>query len=134
MKHCARDTVLPNGGGRDGNRPIFVKKDTLIVYSPHVMHQRKDLWGADAHEFRPERWYGARHHWEFLPINGGPRICLGQKNAMIEAAYVKTRLLQTFHTLEPRGSGPMRGEFDFVNRVKARCIGCVCWVMSRGKS
>lgn len=27
------------------------------------MHRRIDIWGADADEFRPERWVGARHAW-----------------------------------------------------------------------
>ena len=51
MKHCARDTVLPKGGGCDGNSPIFAKKGILIVNSPHVMHRRKDLGGRTLTSF-----------------------------------------------------------------------------------
>jgi len=48
------------------------------------MHRRKDYFGEDAEDFRPERWLddpetgkkGLRPGWEFLPFNGGPRICL----------------------------------------------------------
>ncbi|EUC49786.1 hypothetical protein COCMIDRAFT_32802 [Bipolaris oryzae ATCC 44560] len=54
---CAvRDTVLPTGGGQDGNMPIFVPKGTEVNFSTHVLHRRKDLWGDDADEFVPERW------------------------------------------------------------------------------
>ena len=48
------------------------------------MHRRTDLFGEDAAEFRPERWLdegekkGLRVGWEFLPFNGGPRICIGR--------------------------------------------------------
>jgi hypothetical protein len=44
------------------------------------MHRRKDLYGDDAEEFIPERWEHLRPTWEYLPFNGGPRICLGRKS------------------------------------------------------
>jgi cytochrome P450 len=43
------------------------------------MHRRKDIYGEDANEFRPERWETLRPGWEFLPFNGGPRICIGRE-------------------------------------------------------
>lgn len=60
------------------------------------MHHRKDIWGEDVEEFRPERWEGKKVGWEYLPFNGGPRICLGQQFALTEAGYVVVRLLQRF--------------------------------------
>jgi cytochrome P450 len=74
-----KDTTLPVGGGPDGKSKVFVKKNQIIVYSVWVMHRRKDLYGEDAEEFRPERWETLRPGWEYLPFNGGPRICLGRK-------------------------------------------------------
>ena len=43
------------------------------------MHRRKDYYGEDADEFKPERWEKLRPGWEYLPFNGGPRICLGRE-------------------------------------------------------
>lgn len=63
------------------------------------MHHRKDIWGEDAEEFKPERWEGKKVGWEYLPFNGGPRICLGQQFALTEAGYVTTRLIQKFDRL-----------------------------------
>ena len=60
------------------------------------MHRRKDLYGPDAEEYHPERWENMRPGWEFLPFNGGPRICLGQQLALAEAGYVTVRLMQQF--------------------------------------
>lgn len=77
-RRATKDTTLPRGGGPDGNSPIFVRKDQQVDYSVHVMHHRKDLWGEDADEFKPERWIGRKVGWEYLPFNGGPRICLGR--------------------------------------------------------
>ena len=58
------------------------------------MHRRKDLWGEDADKFRPERWESRRPGWDYLPFNGGPRICIGQQFALTELSYVIIRLLQ----------------------------------------
>lgn len=74
-----RNTVLPRGGGADGLSPVFIPKGQRVDYTCYAMHRRKDLYGEDADAFRPERWgEGAGRGWEFLPFNGGPRICLGR--------------------------------------------------------
>lgn len=78
------DTVLPVGGGEDEKSPIFVPKGHFVIWNMWVMHRRKDLFGEDAEEFKPERWLdrdgktGLRTGWEYLPFHGGPRICLGR--------------------------------------------------------
>jgi len=97
-----KDTVLPVGGGPDGKSPIFVSKGTIVAYWTYSMHRRRDLFGEDAEEFRPERWEKLRPGWEYLPFNGGPRICLGQSYALLEAGYVTARLLQEFKGVESR--------------------------------
>ncbi|KAL8299604.1 hypothetical protein RB593_009470 [Gaeumannomyces tritici] len=95
------DVTLPLGGGPDGRSPLHVKKGQNVAYSAYVLHRREDLWGADAHEFRPERWEHRRHGgWEYLPFNGGPRICIGQQLALTEAGYTLVRLLQCFRRFE----------------------------------
>lgn len=60
------------------------------------MHRRKDYYGEDADEFRPERWATMRQNWHYLPFNGGPRICLGQQYALTEAGYTVARFVQQF--------------------------------------
>ena len=89
-------TVLPRGGGLDGKSPVFIPPQTDVTYSPHVMQRREDLWGKDANEFRPDRFVGRKSGWEYLPFNGGPRICIGQQFALTEASYVIVRLLQRY--------------------------------------
>lgn len=73
------DTVLPRGGGPDGQAPLFVEKGSIVTWAVYALHRREDLYGADADEFRPERWETLRPGWEYLPFNGGPRICVGRK-------------------------------------------------------
>ncbi|KAI0118045.1 putative cytochrome P450 alkane hydroxylase [Hypoxylon sp. NC0597] len=95
-----KDTVLPVGGGPDGKSPLFVAKHHVVTYSTFVMHRRKEFFGEDAEEFRPERWENLRPGWEFLPFNGGPRICPGQKFALTESSYTIARLLHAFSGIE----------------------------------
>jgi cytochrome P450 len=73
-----KDTSLPLGGGSDGRSPIFVRKGRIVIYQIYATHRRPDLWGSDADDFKPERWESARPGFEYLPFNGGPRICLGK--------------------------------------------------------
>lgn len=104
---CAeRDNVLPVGGGPDGRAPLFVAAGTNVGYSLWSMHRRKDFYGEDADEFKPERWEHLRPGWEYLPFNGGPRICLGQQFALLEASYATVRLMQRFPTCEARDARP----------------------------
>lgn len=97
-----RDTTLPTGGGPDGTLPVFVPKGTEVNFSTHVLHRRKDLWGEDADEFVPERWEKKRPGttWQYIPFNGGPRICIGQQFALTEAGYVLVRMMQRYDLIE----------------------------------
>jgi cytochrome P450 len=99
-RRAARNTTLPRGGGPDGTSPIYIRAGEDVGYNVHIMHRRKDIWGDDADQFRPERWIGRRPGWEYLPFNGGPRICLGQQFALTEAGYVVVRMLQRFDKVE----------------------------------
>lgn len=112
-RRATRDTTLPRGGGADGQSPIYIRKGEEVIYSVNVMHRRKDIWGEDADEFRPGRWEEAgRRGWEYLPFNGGPRICLGQQFALTEAGYVLVRMVQRFAAVENLdGEGTVRHKY-----------------------
>ena len=55
-RSASQDTVLPRGGGPDGQSPLFVPKGTDCRWNSYSLHRRKDIYGDDAEEFRPERW------------------------------------------------------------------------------
>ncbi|KAL8900648.1 MAG: hypothetical protein Q9207_005594 [Kuettlingeria erythrocarpa] len=100
------DTVLPLGGGQDGKSPLFIPAGTTVGWHLYTIQRRRDLYGDDADEFKPERWETLRPNWEYLPFNGGPRICLGQQFALTEASYTTIRLMQEFKAIESRDPKP----------------------------
>ncbi|KAI9811427.1 MAG: hypothetical protein M1827_005410 [Pycnora praestabilis] len=105
---AVQDTILPLGGGADGKSPVYLPKDSIVTWSTYTMHRRTDYYGDDAEEFKPERWETLRVGWEYLPFNGGPRICIGQQFALTEASYVTIRLMQEFSKVESRDDEPWR--------------------------
>jgi cytochrome P450 len=92
------DTLLPRGGGEDGTSPLLIKKDTTIVSNIYALHHRQDIYGADANEYKPERWLqrNPRSAWSEQAFSGGPRTCLGQQLALTEAGYLLYQLARRF--------------------------------------
>ena len=92
-RQAETDTVLPVGGGDDGKSPVFVAKGQIVHWNLYTMHRRKDFYGEDAEDFKPERWLdqgekkGLRVGWEYLPFNGGPRICIGRTCLTTASCY-----------------------------------------------
>ncbi|KFY76994.1 hypothetical protein V499_03514 [Pseudogymnoascus sp. VKM F-103] len=107
MRFASRHTTIPRGGGPDGKSPVFIAKGTALSYGVWTMHRLPEVYGSNAEDFHPGRWLDSekplRPGWAYLPFNGGPRICLGQQSALMEAGYVVTRLVQSFKQIEPRG-------------------------------
>ena len=85
-----KTTILPTGGGKNRDKPVVVRKGQNVAFCVYAMHRREDLYGPDAHVFRPERWdedlplYRDEKTamWGYLPFNGGPRVCLGRKKPL----------------------------------------------------
>ncbi|KAL8999894.1 MAG: hypothetical protein Q9169_001299 [Polycauliona sp. 2 TL-2023] len=87
---ATKDLVLPTGGGDDARSPVFVSAGTLVIFHMAALHKRKDLWGEDADDFRPERWQDEKASWF----------------ALTEASYTVVRLLQEFSGIESRDPEP----------------------------
>ncbi|KAF9430008.1 hypothetical protein BGZ94_008667 [Podila epigama] len=90
VKVCVQDDILPGG--------IKVYKDEKVAWSTWAMGRDKGIWGPDAHEFRPERWLEGEKpsSSKFVSFHLGPRTCLGQQFATIEAITILSMLIQRF--------------------------------------
>jgi cytochrome P450 len=77
----------------------IVKKRSLIVIAPYVLHRHTTLWDRPE-MFDPTRFLGeARqrvNRFAYIPFGAGPRICIGSSFALQEATVVLARLIQQF--------------------------------------
>ncbi len=99
--------------GEDELGPHHIRPGTVITISPYVTHHSERYW-PDPLRFDPERFApGAekgRHRFAYLPFGGGPRVCIGNSFAMMEARLVLATLAQTYrfhlapgHPVEAQG-------------------------------
>ncbi|KAL6651239.1 hypothetical protein ACP70R_010164 [Stipagrostis hirtigluma subsp. patula] len=93
-KHCNSDDTLPDG--------FAIKKGDMVHYQPYPMGRMEFLWGADAEEFRPERWlddggvFVPESPFKFTAFQAGPRICLGKEFAYRQMKIFAAVLLYLF--------------------------------------
>ena len=88
----------------------FIPKGTRIILSIQGVHHRADLW-PEPHTFRAQRFLKGQEvdTFSFLPFIQGPRNCLGQYLALLEARVVLGVLTQRFKF---RAARPDTGRID----------------------
>ena len=80
---------------------VKVPKGTHLAIPFAMLHRDEEVWGADAGEFDPLRFRdgvgrAAAHPNALLSFSLGPRSCIGQDFAMLEAKATLALILRRF--------------------------------------
>ncbi len=97
--------------GREASEDVEIGGYTLprgsqVVIPQWVIH-RDPRWYEDPAVFRPERWLGDLAEdlprFAYIPFGGGPRVCIGNHFAMMEAVLVLATVVQRFSVFPVAG-------------------------------
>ncbi|KAI8089636.1 cytochrome P450 [Halteromyces radiatus] len=94
QKYALDDDIWP-----DGTR---IKKNDYVVWSPWSQGRSTKVWGDDAKEFKPERWLTPEGDirrespGKWPAFHAGPRTCLGQNLATLEAVVCIVNLVRQY--------------------------------------
>ncbi|KAL8161777.1 hypothetical protein V2J09_013266 [Rumex salicifolius] len=91
-------TLLPRMAFEDIKLGDLLIPNGLSIWIPVLaIHHDRDLWGDDADEFNPDR-FSTRSNMSgrFFPFGLGPRNCIGQSFAMMEAKIILAMLISKF--------------------------------------
>lgn len=77
-----------------------IPKGSILLMSMYIIHHDARYWDRP-NDFLPERFSAANEasipKYAYFPFGGGPRVCIGNQFAMMEAQLVLATILQRFH-------------------------------------
>jgi cytochrome P450 len=111
-------TITRTAIGEDCVGGVRVPAGASVTISTYVTHRNPNLWGEperfDPARFAPEA-VARRHRFAYLPFGGGPRICIGNGLALVEAKAILATIAQRYrvrlvpgHVVEPIGLVTLR--------------------------
>ncbi|KAL7101742.1 hypothetical protein ACP275_08G073800 [Erythranthe tilingii] len=77
---------------------LHIPKGLSIWIPVLAIHHSEEIWGKDVNEFNPDR-FGSRSSGSgrhFIPFAAGPRNCVGQAFALMEAKIILAMLISRF--------------------------------------
>src|SRR6516162_1845491 len=76
-----------------------IPRGSIVILSPFLAHRHPEFWsnpeGFDPDRFEPTA-QAKRHKWAYVPFGGGPRVCIGNQFAMMEAQIVLAMIAHQF--------------------------------------
>lgn len=96
----------------------LIPANSIIAISPYTIHRHPDYWEEpdlfDPLRFTLERSAG-RHRFAYIPFGAGPRQCIGNNLALLEAGLILPMIAQRF-ALELEKDHPIKPQVVFVLR------------------
>ncbi len=90
---------------------------TMAMVNFYVMHRDPALWDDpltfDPDRFTPERSAG-RNRWQYLPFGGGPRSCVGDHFAMLEATLALATIVREVSVTSLHDDFPVETPFTVI--------------------
>lgn len=78
---------------------LHIKQFSPMLIPIYAVH-RDERWYPDPEKFDPERWTKENESklpkYAYMPFGGGPRICIGNAFAMMEATLILASIVQKF--------------------------------------
>ncbi len=72
---------------------------TTVIISPYLLHRHPDFWdnpeGFDPYRFTAEA-EKTQHKFVYLPFGGGPRLCIGNNFALLEAVLILATIVPRY--------------------------------------
>ena len=107
---------------------LYVPKGTLLPISNRSINMDPDVWGADADDFKPERWFNLPEKYDrtfsMITFIAGAHACIGRTMSYLEMKAVICILVSTFRfepiskeqspimdtliTMKPQGGLPLK--------------------------
>ncbi|KAJ6454287.1 cytochrome P450 [Mycena vitilis] len=116
LRVAAQDDVIPLGTpvvtpSGETISSIFVAKGSIVFAPIRCINRSEALWGPDAKEFKPERWFeeitspakDLQGHRHLLTFHDGPRTCLGKQFALAEFKAALSVLIRNYAFEFPDG-------------------------------
>jgi cytochrome P450 len=109
---------------------FHIPKGSIVMLSPYVTHRHPAFW-ENPEGFDPERHTAervkARHRYAFFPFAGGPRQCIGNAFALMEAQIILAMVIQRYrlhlvpgHEVAPDPSVTLRPHPGVIVTAQAR--------------
>ncbi len=85
--------------GEDALGSYRIPAKSLVVVSPYCVQRTAKLW-PNPEGFEPERFSAEatakRHKFAYLPFGAGPRVCIGNQFAIMEAQVLLAMMVQRY--------------------------------------
>jgi cytochrome P450 len=89
---------------------LLLPERSLVFLSPYITHRHPRYW-SDPEGFDPERFSDERSEgrptFAYFPFGGGPRKCIGDTFALVEATLILATLARRFDPELPVGAVPV---------------------------
>ena len=97
-----------------------VPAGTAVMILPYVVH-RDPRWWVNPERFDPDRFANGRrqdqHRFAYIPFGGGPRKCIGNTFALVEAQLILAAVYQRF-TMQVKPGYQVEMDPAFTLRVR----------------